>query len=230
MITSLAPLTGRRASPVLPLAASHLARNPSLRLALHSTHPQPRLVARAVERLRAGALALLPTDSGYALIWTLDDREAQARVLRLRKLDARHNFTLLCRDLSEVASYARVDDSAYRLMRRLTPGPYTFVLPASKQLPKRLANERKRTVGIRVPAHPVSQAVLAELREPLSSSTLLLPDAELEAMEPEQIFDRVEPAVDLIIDSGVSNLRPTTVLDLSGGTAELLRLGAGPWP
>jgi tRNA threonylcarbamoyl adenosine modification protein (Sua5/YciO/YrdC/YwlC family) len=197
-------------------------------LTIHPKDPQPRLLTRAVEALRGGALALYPTDSGYAFGWAAGQKDAQERVERIRKLDGKHNFTVICRDLSAIALYAKVSDPAYRLMRKLTPGPYTFILPATKELPRRLHNEKRKSIGIRVPDHPIALGIADALGEPLMSSSLLLPDRDLDGLEHEELFALIERDVDLIVDGGHASSEPTTVLDLLGDEPVVLRQGRGP--
>ena len=194
---------------------------------IHPTHPQPRLVASVVEALRNGALIAYPTDSSYAFGCHIGDKRAMDRIRRIRKTDKNHNFTLVCSDLSEISVYARVDNWAYRLLRSMTPGPYTFILPATREVPKRLQNPKRRTIGLRVPDHPLVHMVLEELGEPIMSSTLSLPGDDRPLTNAEDVEERIGKHVDLIIDAGPTGLEPTTVLDLSHGTVEVLRLGRG---
>ena len=194
---------------------------------IHPDNPQPRLVSQAVDIIRNGGLAVYPTDSSYAIGCHLGDRDAMERIRRIRQLDARHHFTLVCRDLSEIATYAKVDNQAYRLLKSLTPGPYTFLLPATHEVPRRLQHAKRKTIGLRVPDHQVAQALLAELREPIMSSTLILPGADLPETDAEEIRDRLDKLVDLIIDGGNCGFEPTTVIDLAGGAPEVLRQGKG---
>jgi len=194
---------------------------------LHPINPQLRLLNRAAEIVRSGGLVIYPTDSTYAFGWHLGDKAALDRVRQLRGIDRDHDFTLVCRDLTDIATYARVDNWAYRLLKQLTPGPYTFVLRATHQLPKRLQDPKKRSIGIRVPDHTIAQALLGVLGEPLMSSTLVLPDDSLPLTDPEDIRDRLEPQVDLIIDGGACGIEPTSVLDLSGGDVTVVRKGKG---
>ncbi len=202
----------------------------SRRIEIHPNRVAPRLIRQAVDALRESALLVMPTDSGYAFVWALGERAPQERVVRLRQLDEKHHFTVLCRDLKEIAQYAKVNDAAYRLMRALTPGPYTFILPGTKQLPRRLLHPRRRTVGIRVPDHPVAQALLEELQEPLLGSSLLLPDLDLAEVDHSDLMERIEAHVDWILDCGPGGHEPTTVLDLTGDIAEVVRMGRGPIP
>ena len=194
---------------------------------VHPTHPQPRLVKRAVEIVRAGGIVAYPTDSGYALGCHIGDKQAMERIRRIRRVDEKHNFTLVCRDLSEIATYAIVSNADYRLLKAHTPGPYTFILPATREVPRRLQNPRRKTIGLRVPGHVIAQALLAELNEPLMSSTLILPEDVAPLSDPPQIRERLEHEVDLIIDGGPCSLQPTTVVELHDGTARVVRIGQG---
>jgi tRNA threonylcarbamoyl adenosine modification protein (Sua5/YciO/YrdC/YwlC family) len=195
---------------------------------IHSDNPQPRLVSQAVDIIRDGGLVVYPTDSSYAIGCHLGDKDAMERIRRIRQLDARHHFTLVCRDLSEIAAYAKVDNQAYRLLKSLTPGPYTFLLPATHEVPRRLQHAKRKTIGLRVPDHRVAQALLVELNEPILSSTLIMPGADLPETDAEEIRDRLDKLVDLIIDGGNCGFEPTTVIDLAGsGAPEVLRQGKG---
>lgn len=194
---------------------------------LHPTDPQPHRVRKIVDRLREGALIAYPTDSSYAFGCRIGDRDATKRISRIRRTDKKHNFTLVCADLSEISVYARVDNWAYRLIKSLTPGPYTFVLPATRQLPKILSHPKRRTIGIRVPNHPLVKAMLEELGEPIMSSTLTLPGDDRPMTEAYEIEERIGHQVDVIVDAGPTGLEPTSVLDLSGGTVEVVRAGRG---
>lgn len=194
---------------------------------VHPTDPQPQRVRKIVKQIRDGALIAYPTDSSYAFGCQIGDKKLIKRIHRIRQTDKKHNFTLVCADLSEISIYARVENWAYRLIKSLTPGPYTFILPATRQLPKILANPKRRTIGIRVPDHPLVSAMLEELGEPIMSSTLSLPGDELPLTDPVEIEERVGHDVDVIIDAGPTGIEPTTVLDLSAGTVEVLRDGRG---
>lgn len=194
---------------------------------LHSDHPQPRLVRQAAEIMHAGGLVIFPTDSAYALGGVTGDARLLDRIRRIRGVDERHHFTLMCRDLSEIATYARVDNSQYRLLKALTPGPYTFILEGTKELPRRLLHPKRKTIGLRVPDHPVVTALLAELGEPILTSTLLLPDEPHPLTDPEEIRERMEKLVDLVIEAGPCGPEATTVVDLSGGAPVLVRAGRG---
>lgn len=196
-------------------------------LEIHAANPQQRLISRAVAVIRGGGVIVYPTDSCYALGCGLGDKAPLERIRRIRQVDQSHNFTLVCRDLSELATYARVDNSAFRLLKTLTPGPYTFILQASREVPRRMQNPRRKTIGLRVPRHPITQALLESLGEPLMSSTLLLPGDELPLTDSREIFERLDSQVDLVIDGGYCGLEPTTVLDLTGETPNVLRHGRG---
>ncbi len=194
---------------------------------VHPTHPQPRLIKRAVEIVHAGGIVAYPTDSGYALGCHLGDKAAMERIRRIRRLDEKHNFTLVCRDLSEIATYAVVGNADYRLLKAHTPGAYTFILPATREVPRRLQNPKRKTIGLRVPAHVIAQALLAELNEPLMSSTLILPGDAAPLSDPHEIRERLEHEVDLVIDGGPCSVQPTTVVELHDGQARVVRVGQG---
>ena len=196
-------------------------------LELHPVDPQRRWLMRAVERVRAGAVIAYPTDSCYALGCQLGDKAAAERIRAIRAFDRHHLFTLVCRDLAEIATYARVDNRQYRLLKMLTPGPYTFVLEATRELPRRLAHEKRKTIGIRVPDHRVAQGLLQLLNEPLMSCTLQLPGAEHPVNDPKDDRHELDRLVDLVLDGGPCGLVPTTVLDLTGDTPLLVRQGLG---
>jgi tRNA threonylcarbamoyl adenosine modification protein (Sua5/YciO/YrdC/YwlC family) len=195
---------------------------------IHPTHPQVRLVRRAAEIVRRGGLIAYPTDSCYALGCHLGDARAVERLRRVRRMDARHHLTLMCRDLSEIAAYAIVDDARFRLLKRATPGSYTFILRATREVPRRLAHERRKTIGVRVPGHPVAHALLAELNEPMLSATLLLPGEASPPSEPEEIRSRLEHEIDLVLDAGSCGVEPSTVIDLTGDEPVVVRAGKGP--
>lgn len=194
---------------------------------LHPDNPQPRLIRQAGDIVRAGGVLAYPTDSAYALGCRIGDRGALDRIRRIRRLDDLHNFTLVCRDLSELASYARVENAAYRLLRRHTPGPYTFILQANSEVPRRLKHPRRKTIGLRVPDNAITLALLHELQEPLMSVTLIMPGEEFPPLEPTEIRERLEHEVDLVIDGGYCGVEPTTVLDLTGPEPRLMRQGRG---
>jgi len=195
---------------------------------VHPTHPQLRLLRQAAQLIEHGGVAAIPTDSCYALVCRLDDKAAADRVRRIRGVDERHHLTLLCRDLSEIANYAKVDNVQYRLIRNVTPGPYTFILEATREVPRRLSHPSRKTIGIRVPDHPVVQGLLEVLGQPLISTTLLLPGDELPRTDAGEIRERLEHDVDLVIDSGDAGIEPTTIVDLTAREAVLIRRGRGP--
>ncbi len=194
---------------------------------IHPDNPQPRLIRRAAEIIRAGGIIVYPTDSCYALGCHIGDKTAMERIRTIRGVDARHHFALVCRDLSELAIYARVDNQQFRLLKAITPGSYVFILEATRELPKRLQHPKRRTIGLRIPDHPVVDALLAELGEPLLSSTLLLPGDELPHTDAEEIRERLEHQVDLILDGGSCGIEPTTVVDLTGAAPLVTRAGKG---
>lgn len=194
---------------------------------IHPDNPNQRLIRQAAEILRNGGILVYPTDSGYALGCHLDDKNAVTRIRKIRQLDEQHQMTLMCRDLSEISRYARVDNSKFRLLKSNTPGSYTFILEATKEVPRRLQHPKRSTVGIRIPDHPVALALLEELGEPMCSSTLILPDEEGPLNDAEHIRDLLEKLVDLVIDGGAVGLDFTTVLDLTGDVPVMLRRGKG---
>jgi tRNA threonylcarbamoyl adenosine modification protein (Sua5/YciO/YrdC/YwlC family) len=198
------------------------------RLVVHRDNPQARLIARAAEGIGQGSVIVYPTDSSYALGCALAEKAALDRIRQIRGTEIDHDFTLVCRDLSEIATYARVDNAAYRLLRSLTPGPYTFILRATSEAPKRLQNPKRKSIGIRVPDNRIALALLEELRSPIMSSTLMLPGDDLPLSEPDEIVDRVGKRIDLFVDGGPGGIEPTTVLDLSGGSVVVVRKGKGP--
>jgi len=194
---------------------------------IHPVNPQLRLIRQAVDIIRRGGVVAYPTDSSYALGCHLDDKDAQERIRRIRQLDDRHNFTLVCADLSQLAQYARVSNSDFRLLKAHTPGAYTYILPATREVPRRLQHAKRKTIGLRVPDHPVVHALLAELGEPIMSVTLHLPGDDLPLADPREIRRRLEHQVDLVIDAGHCDLEPTTVVRLEDGVAEVRRFGKG---
>ena len=183
--------------------------------AIHPVNPQPRLVERAAAMIRDGAVIAYPTDSCYALGCQLGDKDAIERIRTIRQFDDRHHLTLVCRDLSEISLYARVDNQQYRLLKSATPGSFTFILPATREVPRRLQHPKRSTIGLRIPDHPVALALLESLGEPLISATLMLPDEPFPLNDPEAIRDRLEKQVDLVIDAGPCGIEPTTVVDLT---------------
>ena len=194
---------------------------------VHPVNPQPRAIAQAVEIVRTGGLIAYPTDSCFALGCALGNQEGKERIVRIRHLDDRHHFTLVCADFAQLGQFVHVGNSMFRAIKAATPGSYTFILPATKEVPRRLQHPKKKTVGVRIPAHRVAQALLAELGEPLLSSTLLLPDTEEPMTEGWEIKDLLDHELDAVIDSGECGKEPTTVVDFSSGEAEILRIGAG---
>lgn len=194
---------------------------------IHPDNPQHRLIVQAVDIINRGGVIVYPTDSGYALACHLGDKKALERICQIRHVDANHNFTLMCRDLSEISTYAQVDNEAFRRLKANTPGPYTFIFKASKEVPKRLQNAKKKTIGIRIPEHKIAQALLAELNEPLMTTTLILPEGEIPLFDAHDIRERLEKRVDLIIDGGETPQLPTTIVDLTGDTPEIVREGLG---
>ena len=194
---------------------------------VHPVDPQPRLIARAAAIVRAGGVIAYPTDSCYALGCRIGDKDAVERLRRIRGMDEQRHLTLMCRDLSEIGAYANVDNARFRLLKKLTPGSYTFILPASREVPRRLAHPKRRTIGMRVPDHRAAQALLAELGEPLLSATLLLPGDEHPLNDPGAIRARLERQVDLVLDAGACGIEPTTVIDLTGPAPEVVRVGKG---
>lgn len=194
---------------------------------VHPKDPQPRNVAEIVAALRAGALLAYPTDSSYALGCHIGDKRAMDRIRRIRQADKDHNFTLVCSDLSEISLYARIENWAYRLLKAHTPGPYTFILTATREVPKRLQHPKRRTIGIRVPDNAIVHAMLEALGEPIMSSTLLLPGDDLPLTDANEIDERIGHEIELIVDGGSAGIEPTTVVDLSSGRVEILRQGRG---
>ena len=195
---------------------------------IHPDNPQQRLIRQAAEMVREGAVIVYPTDSCYALGCHLGDKAAMQRIRQIRGVDESHHLTLVCRDLSEIAHYSRVGNVQFRLMKSNTPGSYTFILQATKEVPRRLQHPKRNTIGVRIPDHPIALALLEELGEPLLSSTLILPDDEHRPLnDPEEIRELLERRVDLVIDGGAVGLEPTTIIDLTGEAPELVRKGKG---
>lgn len=194
---------------------------------IHPDNPQPRLISQAVDIIKQGGVIVYPTDSGYALGCNIGNKQAKERIERIRGIEKHHNFTLVCRDLSELSTYARVDNQLFRLIKNNTPGPYTFIFKGTKEVPKRLLNEKKKTIGIRVIEHPITCALLAELGELLMSCSLILPGEQYTEADPDEIRDRIEKQVDLIIHGGYLPEQATTVIDLSDDDIEILRVGCG---
>lgn len=194
---------------------------------IHPDNPQPRLIKQAAQIIDGGGIVAVPTDSCYALVCHLDDKGAVERLRRIRGIDEKHHLTLLCRDLSEIGVYARVDNQQFRLLKAATPGPFTFILEATKVVPRRLSHPSRKTIGMRVPENPIMHALMEALQQPLLGSTLILPGADEALCDAETIRKRLEKQIDLIIDGGACSLEPTTVIDLTGSEAQLLRQGRG---
>jgi len=194
---------------------------------LHPENPQQRLVSQAVAIIRSGGLIVYPTDSGYALGCHIGDKKALDRIRKIRKLDSKHNFTLICRDLSELANFARVDNATFRVVKSHTPGPYTFILKASPEVPKRLQHPKRKTIGIRVPDNPIALAILEELGEPLMSTSLILPGERFTLIDSDRIYKNLNGRVDLVIHGGHVSDIPTSVIDLMEGFPQVIRYGAG---
>ena len=197
-------------------------------LSIHPEDPQARLLAMAADVVRKGGLVAFPTDSCYAIGCHLGDKDAVERIRAIRGVDDRHHLTLMCRDLSEIAQFARVDNTQYRLLKATTPGSYTFILEGTKELPRRVLHPKRKTIGLRVPAHPVALALLEQLGEPLLTSTLMLPGDEFPLTEGWEIQDRLDDRLELILDGGHCGTEPTTVIDLTGALPVLVRTGRGP--
>lgn len=195
--------------------------------AIHADNPQPRLIKEAAKIIQSGGVVVYPTDSAYAIGCQIANKAALDRIRMIRQLDDKHNFTLVCRDLSELANYAFVDNPTFRMLKAHIPGPYTFILNATKEVPKRLLHPKRNTIGLRIPASKILQALLEELNEPLMSATLLLPDQEYPLVDAQDIYNALGKQVDLIIDGGSCGLTPTTVVDLVEGLPKILRVGKG---
>lgn len=194
---------------------------------IHPANPQGRLIKQAAQIIQSGGLVALPTDSCYALTCQLDDKAAVERLRRLRGVDDRHHLTLLCRDLAEISTYARVDNRQYRLLKAATPGPYTVILEATREVPRRLSHPSRKTIGLRVPENAIALALLEELGQPLLSTTLILPNEDDPMTDPDLIREKLEKQVELVIDGGACGFEPTTVVDMTGDEPELLRQGRG---
>lgn len=194
---------------------------------VHPDNPQPRLIRHAADILRDGGLAAIPTDCAWSLVGHMGDARVLERIRRIRDVDVHHHFTMMCRDLSEIANLAKVDNAQFRLLKSATPGPYTFILEATRELPRRILHPKRKTIGLRVPDHPVVSALLEALGEPLLGSTLLLPGEDLPLTDAEDIRERLQHELDLVIDAGHCGTQPTSVIDLSSGSPELVRAGAG---
>jgi tRNA threonylcarbamoyl adenosine modification protein (Sua5/YciO/YrdC/YwlC family) len=194
---------------------------------VHPKDPQPRLIRRSIEILRDGGLIVYPTDSSYALGCRLDNKDGLERIRRIRQLDEDHNFTLVCFDLSQISTFAKINNEAFRLIKSLTPGPFTFILQATRETPRRLQHPKRKTIGIRLPDNPITMALVSELQEPLFSSTLILPGQEDAMVDPEEIRSRLEKEVDLIIDAGIVVYEPTTIVGFTEDRPEIIRQGKG---
>ncbi|TQV87471.1 L-threonylcarbamoyladenylate synthase [Aliikangiella coralliicola] len=194
---------------------------------IHAQNPQLRLISQAVASVRNGGLIVYPTDSGYALGCHIGDKKALDRIRKIRKLDKSHNFTLVCRDLSELGIYARVDNTSFRVLKNHTPGPYTFILRASPEVPNRLQHPKRKTIGIRVPDSPIALALLEALGEPLMSTSLILPEETSALADPEEIYEKLKGKVDLVINGGFVSDQPTSVIDMLDGFPKVSRYGAG---
>ncbi len=196
-------------------------------LRIHPENPQPRLVAQTVQRIKQGDIVVYPTDTTYAIGCALGNKRGLERIVRIRQLSDKHQFSILCRDLSELATYAKVENWAYRLLKAYTPGPYTFILKATNEVPRRLLHPKKKTLGLRVPENAIVQAVLEQLGEPIMSTTLQMPGAEFPLMDPDEIEEKIGNQVDLILDGGWGELEPSTVVDLEDEVPVVLRIGKG---
>ncbi|QCZ93998.1 L-threonylcarbamoyladenylate synthase [Salinimonas iocasae] len=194
---------------------------------IHPENPQPRLLKQACELIRQGEVVVYPTDSGYAIGCQMDDKKALDKLCQIRDIEKDHNFTLMCRDMSELSFYAKVDNTAFRQIKNNTPGPYTFILKATREVPRRLQNPKRKTIGIRVPDNIIALKLLETLNEPLMSASLILPGERMAESDPEEIRDKLEKRVGLIIDGGALGEQPTTVIDVSDGPAVILREGSG---
>ncbi|WP_440875423.1 L-threonylcarbamoyladenylate synthase [Thalassotalea sp. PLHSN55] len=194
---------------------------------VHPDNPQGRLMKQAAAMIHEGAVVVYPTDSGYAIGCHIGDKKALERICQIRNIDKSHNFTLVCSDLSQLSEYARVDNSVFRLIKNNTPGAYTFIFKGSKEVPKRLLNPKKKTIGIRIPDNKIAHALLAEVKEPIMSTTLIMPGEDMAEFDPEHIRDILEKRVDLIINGGYLGEKPTTVIDFSDDTVDIIRVGEG---
>lgn len=199
----------------------------TLFLHIHPEDPQERLIQQAVELIRRGGVIVYPTDGAYALGCHLDDKSSLDRIRQIRQLDAKHNMTLICRDLSEISTYAHVDNTTYRILKAHTPGPYTFVLKASREVPRRLQHPKRKTIGLRVPDNRITQRLLEVLNEPMMNTSLVLPGDQEPLTDPEEIYEKLQNRVDVIIDGGYGELEPTSVIDLSQNPPSIIREGKG---
>lgn len=194
---------------------------------IHPDNPQARLINQSVEIFNKGGVVIYPTDSGYAIGCRLEDKDALQRICRLRQIDSNHNFTLMCRDLSDISTYAHVDNTVFRLIKNNTPGNYTFILRATKEVPRRLMSEKRKTIGLRIPANPIAMDLLAVMGEPLMSASLILPGNDFAESDPEEINDALGKQVDLVIHGGYISQQPTTVVDLTDDVPVVVREGTG---
>ena len=194
---------------------------------IHSQNPQSRLIKRTAEILLKGGIIIYPTDSSYALGCRIDNKEGLERIRRIRRLGEDHNFTLICRDISEISTFAKINNEAFRLIKSMTPGPFTFILEATKETPKRLQHSKNRTIGLRLPDDPITEAIVLEIGEPLFSTTLIIPDHETAMSDPLEIRERLQKEVDLVIDAGIIIYEPTTIINLTGEHPEITRQGKG---
>ncbi|GAA0333667.1 threonylcarbamoyl-AMP synthase [Morganella psychrotolerans] len=194
---------------------------------IHPDNPQARVIKQCVEIINKGGVVIYPTDSGYAIGCRLEDKDALQRICRLRQIDSNHNFTLMCRDLSDISTYAQVDNSVFRLIKNNTPGNYTFILRATKEVPRRLMSEKRKTIGMRIPANPIAMELLAAMGEPIMSASLILPGNDFAESDPEEINDTLGKQVDLVINGGYIGQQPTTVIDLTDDTPVIVREGTG---
>lgn len=199
-------------------------------LEIHSENPQLRLIHRAIEIIRGGGVIVYPTDSAYALACHLDDKQALDRIRQIRRLDEKHNFTLVCKDLTQVSSFSKINNDAFRLIKSLTPDAFTFILEATKEVPRRLQHAKKKTIGVCIPKNAIAQKLVEELGEPLMTTTLILPPDTIALSDPYDIRERLDDLVDLIIDAGQIEYQPTTIIDCTGSVCEIVRQGKGIAP
>lgn len=197
---------------------------------IHPENPQLRLIHRAVEIIRQGGVIVYPTDSSYALACQIGDKTALDNIRRIRQLDDRHNFTLVCKDLAQVSNFTKIGNDAYRMIKALTPGPFTFILDATREVPRRLQHPKKKTIGVRIPQHPIAQMLVAELEEPLFTTSLLLPGVDVPLTDPYDIRKRLEHELELVIDAGIIEYRETTIIEFSSSGPEIIRQGIGIAP
>ncbi len=194
---------------------------------IHPDNPQLRLIKQVVDVIQKGGIISYPTDSAYALGCHIGDKKALDRIRQIRKLDKNHKFTLMCADLSDISLYAKLDNTAFRILKKLTPGPYTFIFEATREVPRRLQNAKRKTIGIRVPANNIAQAIIAELKEPIMSVSLILPGDDMPLSNADDIYDKLKKRIDMIVDGGSCSIEPTTVVHFESGIAEVTRIGQG---